>query len=397
MHRLVAFAHVAPVALTLVALAALTPADVAAQESAMRLDSGLVVGDHRDRFEATLDLDGDGFMDAFDWWYTDNEYDEIFLSGWLNDGTGKLVEQWTIEVAVGDNYGDLEQAAAGDLNHDGKGDMVLAFKSGIQIWLGDGANPPTLQTTLPPGWLDQEGLVVADFNNDGWDDIALSDGWVDIWLNQMDGSYALAEPGGFNTGDTYVAQIRAGDVNDDGHLDILNVRLPALTIWYLEDGVVQSSESFLLGIGSHEAIHPLVGDVDGDGDNDVACFNEVTGETVLLRDTGPGLVLETPYVGGPATDLVDIDGDGDLDGLCCGGSGSTIPYNTGGAHFAISLNDGTGHFAPAWQIQGLGAHHLAGAADLDHDGDIDLVGGRCVYYSTGDWSAPPTPLVDLGQ
>ena len=388
-----------PLALALVAaaLVALPAADAAAQESAMRLDAGLVVGDHRDRFEAVLDLDGDGFMDAFDWWYTDNGYDEIFLSGWLNDGTGRLVEQWTINVAVGDNFGDVESATTGDLNHDGKGDMVLAFKSGIQIWLGDGANPPTLQTTLPGSAFDQEAVHCADFDNDGWDDIAFSDGWVDIWLNQMDGSYVAAQPGGFNTTDTYTAAITIGDVNDDGHLDILNMRLPSLTIWYLQDGVVQSSEGFFVDIGSHEAIHPLVGDVDGDGDNDVAVFNEVTGQMRLLRDTGPGLVMEAPFMGGPATHLFDVDGDGDLDGLCCGGGGTSIPYNTGTSHFAVSLNDGTGHFAPAWKIQGLGAHHLAGAADLDHDGDIDLVGGRCVYYSSGDWSVPPTPLVDLGS
>ena len=77
---------IVPLVLSAVLLALLT-VDTAGQESAMRLDAGLVVGDFRDRFEATLDLDGDGFMDAFDWWYTDGGYDEIFLAADAEAGT----------------------------------------------------------------------------------------------------------------------------------------------------------------------------------------------------------------------------------------------------------------------------------------------------------------------
>ncbi|MGH7150409.1 MAG: FG-GAP repeat domain-containing protein, partial [Planctomycetota bacterium] len=55
----------------------------------------------------------------------------------------------------------------------------------------------------------------------------------------------------------------------------------------------------------------------------------------------------------------------------------------------VSINEG-GVFAPAFAIQGLGASHIAGAKDLNGDGDVDLVGGRCVYHADGAIAVSPT-------
>ena len=56
-------------------------------------------------------------------------------------------------------------------------------------------------------------------------------------------------------------------------------------------------------------------------------------------------------IGGPATHLIDVDGDGDLDGLCCGGGSGPYP-NEGSSTFQVALNDGAGVFAPAFPIAG---------------------------------------------
>lgn len=128
------------------------------------------------------------------------------------------------------------------------------------------------------------------------------------------------------------------------------------------------------------------GDIDGDGDIDAVAFG-MSHYRVLRRLTSQDWSLEDELVGGPAEFLRDVDGDGDLDGVCCGGGGGgsypkwstfTQPSN-----FQLSLNDGTGTFPPAFAIPGVGSPQFGGATDVDLDGDIDLVAGRCIYYADG--------------
>jgi len=93
--------------------------------------------------------------------------------------------------------------------------------------------------------------------------------------------------------------------------------------------------------------------------------------------------IEPPVTGGPAEFLVDIDQDGDLDGACCGSGEEDPVYNLLPSTCRVAVNDGTGAFAPALETSWLGSDHLAGIADLDHDGDLDVVSGRCILYARG--------------
>jgi hypothetical protein len=148
---------------------------------------------------------------------------------------------------------------------------------------------------------------------------------------------------------------------------------------------------------------PALGDLDGDGDLD-ALVGESGGTLVFFRNTGTasapafaagvtnpfGLTAGGYYLNRSAPALADLDGDGDLDVLV-GVSGGNLVFfrNTGTASapaFATGLTNPFG-------LAGVGSRSAPALADLDGDGDLDvLVGeyyGNFVFFrNTGTNSAP---------
>jgi hypothetical protein len=111
------------------------------------------------------------------------------------------------------------------------------------------------------------------------------------------------------------------------------------------------------------------GDIDGDGDADLITANcgayDVQGSTIsVIRNEGPGVfgpealipVGSGPFSAAPA----DLDGDGDLDIVTA--NESTL---------SLLRNDGAGAFTPLPEYPSGGLELAAG--DLDGDGDVDLV------------------------
>lgn len=112
-----------------------------------------------------------------------------------------------------------------------------------------------------------------------------------------------------------------------------------------------------------------LGDLDGDGWLDALLA--YGGGSMGFRNDGAGnLVMEPGFTmdGGPlpsaeAVSLADLDGDGDLDGaLGCWGRQDVIIWN-----------DGQGHFTSASLAGSEGATFSNAFADIDQDGDLDLL------------------------
>jgi hypothetical protein len=130
-------------------------------------------------------------------------------------------------------------AAAGDVNLDGKMDIVAGTNSGVRVWTGDGGTPVvwTLSSVGLPTSSIFYGVAVGDINHDGKPDIVCaSDGGgimaftgngqtgpVSLWTNVSLGS-------GLPTTGRYI-DVEMGDVDHDGNLDMVS------TAYYSANGV----------------------------------------------------------------------------------------------------------------------------------------------------------------
>ncbi len=150
-----------------------------------------------------------------------------------------------------------------------------------------------------------------------------------------------------------------------------------------------------IDVGSESV--PAVGDVDGDGDVDVLLANKIdprdmqSARVYLLENGGASgfrLVGSLPGVQGAfhfAPALADLDGDGDLD----------LALGTWNEGVQLWRNEGTARavaFAGPDSLVTLsrGSHASPELADLDGDGDLDLVAGE----SSGEvnlWRNDGTP------
>ncbi len=147
------------------------------------------------------------------------------------------------------------------------------------------------------------------------------------------------------------------------------------------------------GIPSLSFSQPRFADVDGDGKTDFWLGNTLR-SPVFIRNTGsstvPDFEIGADYlqsISGLASELaisVDLDGDGDLD-LVTGGYTGLHYFVNSGTPGNPSFNEVPGFFSSL----SLGSYPVPDLADIDNDGDYDLLiglsedGGVLLFTNTG--------------
>ena len=276
--------------------------------------------------------------------------------------------------------------ALGDLDGDGDLDMAVANggSGGNKVYLNDGtANFSNPIQSL--GENDSAAVALGDLDGNGDLDIVVANtSFDDIKLYRNDGSanFIIAQ-----TYNTYSCiSIALGDLDGDGDLDMVFSCRESTSYddIYMNDGSGGFTGTKLFTSG--KAVKSVaLGDIDGDGDLDLVAgtgdhfsFNSVLDETRVYKNNGNGTFL-TPALSiglnqNSQIALGDLDNDGDLDIAVANPS---LPDNK------IYLNDGNGIFTELAQTLTNFNSSIVVLADIDQDNDLDFITGNKIYINDG--------------
>jgi len=285
-------------------------------------------------------------------------FDGLFEAPWRGFDTG------TFDSGFGPT-----SFAVGDLDGDGDLDVLVGdsfFGSpGISVLKNNGDQSFAAPVYYPAPLNEVVGdVALSDFDSDGdLDAFATIRGDFDqmtkikVWRNNGDGTFVA--PVEFSTGQGPVGMVIA-DFTGDGNPDVITANVSASSISILRhNGLIGQQAGFLPPIDfntTNRAEKVAAGDLDGDTVLDVVAGGQTgvgfAASLAVLINLGDGdfaapVVYDAApdsFAGSPAVALADLENDGDID-LIGGGvyeNGSVV----NGA-VTIRRNDGTGSFGSA--------------------------------------------------
>ena len=258
-----------------------------------------------------------------------------------------------------------------DFDNDGDQDAVIAISNFIAWYPNDGlgnfGEPNIIELDMQQVF----NLLPTDIDADGNIDLVVSyfDQHKVVWYRNLEG-------GSFNNQQLIASNFNASGVNsadldDDGDLDLVLGVTNSSGLYWVENLDGQGDFGPLISItpSLSQARRQRLGDMDGDGDIDIVSNGSNPQISWFENADGQGdfsiqHTIETQGLYENAFDLDDIDGDGDLDIIS--GKNDELSWREN--------LDGLGNFGPSTiinsNIEMVSDIHIA---DLDNDGFLDVL------------------------
>lgn len=303
----------------------------------------------------------------------DELVDTALVNGQKPNSHGKLKfrHHFIDRELPGDSYG---QTALVDVDRDGDLDFITGGRDQHRsvFWFEFREPDEWVRQTIGTQQPSDVGGTAFDVDGDGWVDHVSGGVW---YRNTGKPRSQPFERIVFDVGLNAVHDLVAADLDRDGRTDVITMSDKNNLRWYqIPKDPREPWQRHDIGPGVHAGV--AIGDLDGDGDPDVArsnvWFENVDGAAVKWKEHRiPFGNPAQPYPLATRARVVDIDRDGDSDLVM------TENEIRAGRISWLENTDGKGdkwtvHDLPATDSEARGAYHSLAVEDFDNDGDWDV-------------------------
>jgi len=283
---------------------------------------------------------------------------------------------WTTHEALSGIVGPMSASVA-DMDFDGDLDVMISLDEDEVIWAENLGGGLWQKRSVDAGYEQPGDAVAVDLDGDGDLDIAAcsskGNGNVAWWENEtIHREFEVAEPIAIRDGLTNPRGVAIGDINGNGQQDVIlggwddafvkvYFRISDSAWW---ENTVDSGQNRFRDIST--------GDIDGDSDLDLLGATLAGDEIVWwANDGGSGLPSWTRHTvissfdGAHAVEPADLDGDGDLDLVVAAFDGDEATI--------VTNDDGVGGSWTKESFSSLNGAYDVAVGDINCDGKMDFV------------------------
>jgi uncharacterized membrane protein len=328
--------------------------------------------------------------------------------------------------------------AVADVNGDGTLDLIIANQEqtksnpegSISVMLGKGNGTFHKAVNYDSGGQSAFSIVVADVNGDGRLDLVVANGClgsncatgsVGVLLGKGDGTFEKVVTYSSGAASVFGSHVAVGDLNGDGKLDLA----VATTGAGCGNGCPQGLVAVLLGkgdgtfnkaknysTGGFDAIGWVaIADVNGDKKPDLlvanycateCSFPPAQGSVGVLLGKGDGTfrAAKTYPSGGDgavSVAVADLNKDGKPDLLVANCGPLACGPGSPGGNVAVLIGNGNGTFKPAVRYLAANSPFNVVAADVNGDGNFDIVVSNWGTSNGGTNDGSVTVLLGKGN